>query len=282
MAKVGPEARRGGAARSGSAHAGGRAQFRGCSRGGVGWAAGRSWSRPSLTGGPAARELLARSPGRFAEVTGAVADWLERWNRDHREPGRHGAGSSASCSPGPRARGELPDAYGAWLADRCAALGAGELPLVARHNDLTMWNVASWTARPIGVLDWAEAEDAGLPLTDFFYAVADAAAACDGYRDRPEAVRACFARRAAGRWSAPLRERLPAPRSGCPGGGRSSASTPAGCTTRPTSGAERRRGPFLAIMRTLAGDGARRLPLRLLFLLPFPPDPRRRPRGEPG
>ena len=42
------------------------------------------------------------------------------------------------------------------------------------------------------MLDWAEAEPAGLPLTDFFYAIGDAAAACDGYRDRLEAVRACF------------------------------------------------------------------------------------------
>jgi hypothetical protein len=55
-----------------------------------------------------------------------------------------------------------------------------------------MWNVLVDAQGAIGVLDWAEAEHAGLPLTDFFYAVADAAAACEGYPHRLEAVRACF------------------------------------------------------------------------------------------
>ena len=75
---------------------------------------------------------------------------------------------------------------------RCEALAGGEPPLVARHNDLTMWNVLVDRQGAIGVLDWAEADSAGLPLTDFFYAVTDAAAACEGYTHRLEAVRACF------------------------------------------------------------------------------------------
>jgi hypothetical protein len=175
-------------------------------------AGGRLGDRPVLvetlvTGSPAARELR-RSPGRFAELAGAIADWLERWNRDTREIRPSGRRLDTELPDLVRELA-LPDAYGAWLAERSRALDAGEPPLVARHNDLTMWNVLVDRGDAIGVLDWAEAEPAGLPLTDFFYAIADAAAACDGYRDRPEAVRACFA--SDGRLVdlvAPLRERL--------------------------------------------------------------------------
>ena len=159
-------------------------------------ASGRLGDRPVLVetvvgGSPAARELM-RSPGRFAEVAGAIAEWLERWNGQAR-------GSPASAR---RLETDLvdlarelalPDAYRSWLAERCRALAGTELPLVARHNDLTMWNVLVDGRGTIGVLDWAEAEPAGLPLTDFFYAIADAAAACDAYRDRLESVRSCFA-----------------------------------------------------------------------------------------
>ena len=92
----------------------------------------------------------------------------------------------------------------------------------------------------IGVLDWAEAEPAGLPLTDFFYAIGDAAAACDGYRDRLEAVRACFV--PGGQRAdlvAPLQERLRTSL-GLAGRPPSSAFTPAGCITPATSSAPAR------------------------------------------
>ena len=173
---------------------------------------GRLGDRPVLietlvSGTPAARELM-RSPGRFAELAGAIADWLERWNRDTREI--RPSGRRLDTELPDLARGlSLSDAYGAWLAERSRALAAGEPPLVARHNDLTMWNVLVDGSGTIGVLDWAEADPAGLPLTDFFYAIADAAAACDGYRDRLEAVRDCFV--PGGRRAdqvAPLQERL--------------------------------------------------------------------------
>ena len=88
--------------------------------------------------------------------------------------------------------GELPEGYRSWLAARCGALAGSDPGLVARHNDLTMWNVLLDGRGSIGLLDWAEAEDAGSPLTDFFYSVVDAAAACDAYRDRLAAVRSCF------------------------------------------------------------------------------------------
>jgi hypothetical protein len=154
----------------------------------------------TLVGGRSAGELLTRKPGRFADVTGAIADWLERWN-----------GATATAAPPPletellaparELAGDLPGGYVEWLAARCAALAESELPLVARHNDLTVWNVRLDGSGALGVLDWADA-DAGLPLTDLFYAVADAAAACDRYRDRVAALRGSLDA------AAPLGERL--------------------------------------------------------------------------
>jgi hypothetical protein len=158
-------------------------------------------------GRPAARALM-RSPGRFAELSGAIAEWLERWNGHTREMSRADRVLDAQLLD---QAGELalPGAYKSWLSERWRALGGNEPPLVARHNDLTMWNVLVDGRGTIGVLDWAEADPAGLPLTDFFYAIADAAAACGRYRDRLEAVRACFV--PGGQRAdlvAPLRERL--------------------------------------------------------------------------
>ena len=158
-------------------------------------ASGRVADRPVLVetvvSGRTAADVLMRSPGRFAEVVGALAGWQERWM---------GATAAMSGSrleqevvtPATELAAKLPHGYRSWLAARCDALAGSEPALVARHNDLTMWNVVLDDRGAIGVLDWAEAEDAGLPLTDFFYAVADAAAACDGYRDRLAAVRSCF------------------------------------------------------------------------------------------
>jgi hypothetical protein len=166
-----------------------------------GVAGGRPVLVETVVEGRSAGELLARSPKRFAEVTGAVADWLERWNRATAGPAPAPM-ETELLAPARALAGELPDGYAAWLADRCTALRAREIPLVARHNDLTMWNLRLDGGAPIGVLDWADAEDAGLPLTDLFYAVADAAAACDRYRDREAALRRSLAA------VAPLRERL--------------------------------------------------------------------------
>ena len=44
----------------------------------------------------------------------------------------------------------------------------------------------------LGILDWEDASEDGLPLTDFVYAAADAVAVVQGYGDRAAAVRACF------------------------------------------------------------------------------------------
>jgi hypothetical protein len=174
-------------------------------------ASGRVGGTPVLvetivTGRPAA-ELLRRSPGRFPEVAGAVSTWLERWSAATRASGS--ALEQELLQPAAALRDALPARYEGWLESRCTALAGSEPPLVARHNDLTMWNVLLDGRGGIGVLDWAEAEEAGLPLTDFFYAVADAAAACAGYASRLAAVRSCFS--AGGARSpavAPLQERM--------------------------------------------------------------------------
>jgi hypothetical protein len=78
------------------------------------------------------------------------------------------------------------------LADRCEALTGVEAPVTAAHNDLSMWNVLR-QGDEIAIIDWESAEDAVLPLTDFFYAVADAAWATGAHAERSDAVRAAFA-----------------------------------------------------------------------------------------
>ena len=161
-------------------------------------------------------ELLGSSPGRFLEVAGSLLQWQERWNRATAAKHRLDASRLESLVLGPASElaSELHDAsaYRAWLAARCASPDVAGIPSVATHNDLTMWNVLLDERGSIGVLDWAEAERAGLPLTDFFYALADAAAACDRYRSRLEAVRSCFERGGARTPAvAALEQRLSAP-----------------------------------------------------------------------
>jgi hypothetical protein len=154
-------------------------------------ATGAVGDRPVLVetavgGWPAAR-LLTATPERFAEVSGGIAAWLERWSAV--------TARRATLSPArlerELLRQDLPASYRDWLADRCAALAGTAVPLVAAHHDLSMWNVRLGESGP-GILDWAEAEPDALPLTDLFYTLADAAAACDGYRDRVAAARSCF------------------------------------------------------------------------------------------
>jgi hypothetical protein len=165
---------------------------------GRGLVGGRTVVAETVVGGRPAADVLRRAPGRLGEVVGAVAAWLERWNAAT----AHAAGSGAArlttalLDDAAALAPLLPDgdAYRLRLADRCAALSHGEVPLVARHNDLTMWNVVLEDGGPIGVLDWGEAEEAGPPLTDLVYAVADATAACRGDTGRLDAVRRSFPR----------------------------------------------------------------------------------------
>jgi Phosphotransferase enzyme family len=171
----------------------------------------------TVMGGHVAADLLMRSPGRFPEIVGAMSSWQERWNRATVAiaPVTTGPLRREVVGPADELAGLIPDgaAYRDWLAARCASLPDRTLPLVAKHNDLTMWNVVLDGHGSIGVIDWAEAEESGLPLTDFFYAVVDAAAACDGYRSRLHALRDCFLpggarQEAVARWQERLRASL--------------------------------------------------------------------------
>jgi hypothetical protein len=141
----------------------------------------------AVAGRPAARALMA-APARFADVADRLAAWLVRWSGTTARRGQ----LPSEWLEREVARLELPAGYRQWLADRRTDLAGTAVPLVAAHNDLTMWNVRLGPDSALGILDWAEAESESLPLTDLFYAVADAAAACDGYRDRIAAARSCF------------------------------------------------------------------------------------------
>lgn len=55
-----------------------------------------------------------------------------------------------------------------------------------------MWNVLTDDGGGLGVVDWEAAEEATLPLKDFFYAAVDAVAATGRHADRPGAYDACF------------------------------------------------------------------------------------------
>jgi hypothetical protein len=164
--------------------------------GGSARAAGASVPEPIRTGAVAGLPLLVEcavpgrpassqmTPRRFPEYLDELAGWLERWN-------------VATARPRPLTRAELDRAVGAPL--RALELDGSErwlraegriVPFVAAHHDLTTANVL--VGDGLGIVDWDSAEGAALPLTDFFYAAADARAGADGFRDRVEAFTRTF------------------------------------------------------------------------------------------
>jgi phosphotransferase family enzyme len=148
-----------------------------------------------VTGTPAA-SLLARSPHRLHSLLESLTAWLARWAEAtaSRTTVDRAFLDDFVVRPAASLRDLLPDGYAEWLRARCDALVGAEAPLVATHNDLTMWNVLLDDRNSLGVVDWETAEDRGLPLVDFFYAVTDAAAAGNRYASRLGALRSCFVR----------------------------------------------------------------------------------------
>jgi Phosphotransferase enzyme family len=140
--------------------------------------------------------LLGRRPAGLWRRLTRLCDWLDAWQQltatptrfTQRELEREVLGPGRALAPH-LIRGEE---YVAALEARCATAAAAPAPLVASHNDLTMWNVLVDGRGQLGIVDWEVAEEATLPLKDFFYAVVDAVAATDHYADRPGAARACF------------------------------------------------------------------------------------------
>ena len=87
---------------------------------------------------------------------------------------------------------ENGEKYLGWLQARCRALVGAQMPLVATHGDLTMWNVLVTTGGSLGIVDWEAATPEGLPLRDLCYAALDIASAAHRYSDRADAFRKCF------------------------------------------------------------------------------------------
>ena len=130
---------------------------------------------------------------------GAIADrlseWLTGWNRKtlhHIELTPDLAERLILSAARPLVTSiDRGSAYLEWLSRQTGQLVGRQVPLVAAHNDLTMANVLGDTAGIRSVVDWEAADRDGLPLTDFRYAVCDAAAAIGG-GDRLAAFRSCF------------------------------------------------------------------------------------------
>jgi hypothetical protein len=146
--------------------------------------------------GHLASNLLGKRPARLPEIMEQLVSWLERWglrsrrlayadaDRLNREILAPAAALASTLDVGRE--------YLGWLRARVDTALGEVLPFVAAHNDLSMTNVLfDGTSRP-GVIDWERATPSGLPLTDYFYAAADALAATQAYRRRAHAFRIAF------------------------------------------------------------------------------------------
>jgi thiamine kinase-like enzyme len=143
--------------------------------------------------GRTAAAILGETPALVASVTTRLTEWLENWNLDTRSDEELSAEWLELAIAGP-ARALLPgeDRYLQWLDSRCRSLAGTTVAFVATHNDLTMVNVFVAQSGALGVVDWEAARERDLPLVDFYYGAADAAAAGTRYADRPAAFREQF------------------------------------------------------------------------------------------
>jgi aminoglycoside phosphotransferase (APT) family kinase protein len=120
--------------------------------------------------------------------------WLQQWSRlaARRRSFRQEDADRYVLAPAARLRGD-GSGYVEYLNELCARAVGSTCPFVPVHGDLTATNILVDAGRSLGVLDWESASEEGLPMTDFFYAAADAVAAAGGYLDRPRSVVSCFA-----------------------------------------------------------------------------------------
>jgi hypothetical protein len=148
----------------------------------------------ALEGWPAV-ELLRGRRGTLADVLGATSSWLERWNEETRTPAMLSSSmlEQAVFEPVADLAVELGEPYVRRLRALAVDCRDQGIPLVAAHNDLTMWNLVLGDDGSIGVLDWEVAAAQCLPLGDFVYAAVDAVASIDGYGWRAQSARECFA-----------------------------------------------------------------------------------------
>ncbi|HEV8176259.1 MAG TPA: phosphotransferase, partial [Gemmatimonadales bacterium] len=155
----------------------------------------------SVVPGTPAGGYLAGSPRRFRTLIERLSCWLQRWASmtvvRRKLTGR--CLREEVLEPASLVEPWLPNGavYLAKLDALCSRAEGSILPFVAVHGDLTMWNVlvdaeSASRGEEIGIVDWEMARDEGLPLGDFLYGTADAAAAVGGYADRGAAFDDCF------------------------------------------------------------------------------------------
>jgi Phosphotransferase enzyme family len=120
------------------------------------------------------RDVLSEPGGRCDKLrlVDRIAGWVLELDRLSRRP------PVALSAELERLRSEVAPRW----ADRGAAELVDELPAlpaVLQHNDLGSWNVVA-QGDDFRVVDWEDARDAGLPLWDLLYFLADALVQLDG------------------------------------------------------------------------------------------------------
>jgi hypothetical protein len=148
--------------------------------------------RYGLVPGVPADVVLGTAPDRLSSVMEQITAWLARWNQATRvwrtidttwlrrellDPA-HAAAALL----------DEPEPYFRWLSAGCGRLAGRSLAFVATHGDLTMSNVLVGDDRRLSIVDWESARTEGVPLSDLYYATADARAASARYRDRADVL----------------------------------------------------------------------------------------------
>jgi hypothetical protein len=151
----------------------------------------------SAVSGRNAALLVERKRLAARDIQERIAAWLARWGRSSAQVRELTQADlerfvlAPAIELAPRATGRGP--YLEYLRVLCSrALGA-RCPFVPSHGDLTVANIVVDDGPELGIVDWEAGSEDSLPLMDFFYAAADAAAATQAYSDRPGAVASCFA-----------------------------------------------------------------------------------------
>ncbi len=154
-------------------------------------------------GGQSVATLLASRSNLLLNLIERITSWLERWNRSTMiiEPLASEQLNQELLAPATLLAPLLQQGedYLDWLTARCATVSGIPMPLVATHNDLTMWNILLDKQGQLGIIDWEMGTERGFPLVDFLYAVTDAVAAARGYANRLNAFATCFA--SGGKWA---------------------------------------------------------------------------------
>jgi len=140
--------------------------------------------------------VIAAQPDRLNGVVRQLARWLERWNGSTRHQWQVDTTwlRRELLEPAHEVQSVLtrPESYFRWLSDACARLAGRTLGLVATHGDLAMSNVLLCESDSLAIVDWETTRPTGLPLSDLYYAAADALAATHSYRDRAHALAETF------------------------------------------------------------------------------------------